>query len=307
MTFDILPELSQANSGTELVKSRVIKYIKPELLEDVQVVVSRLRNYQKCKYHVFWAHDLEDDPETYHLFNNGHNIYDHLVFVSNWQMQRFIDKYAIPWSKCSVIPNCIEQIEPNGLQNSKIIKLIYHTTPHRGLNLLVDVFDRLSKQFDNIELNVYSSFKIYGIEQRDLEYKELFDLCESHPKINSYGTVSNQTIRDELSRSDIFAFPSIWPETSCVSLIEAMSAGLICMHPNYGALFETSGSFNVQYQWNESAPTHKDILYDLLSKAITNFDYTRNFKHALNSRTYANMKYSLNNSINLWNNLLANL
>jgi glycosyltransferase involved in cell wall biosynthesis len=38
-------------------------------------------------------------------------------------------------------------------------------------------------------------------------------------------------------------YPSIWEETSCISLLEAMSAGLYCITTNFGALYETGSEF----------------------------------------------------------------
>ena len=43
------------------------------------------------------------------------------------------------------------------------INLIYHTTPHRGLNIAVAAMKELAKLHgDKIHLDVYSSFEAYG-------------------------------------------------------------------------------------------------------------------------------------------------
>jgi glycosyltransferase involved in cell wall biosynthesis len=43
----------------------------------------------------------------------------------------------------------------------------------------------------------------------------------------------------------IFAYPSIWEETFCISAVEAMAAGLYMFTTNYGALYETCAEFPV--------------------------------------------------------------
>ena len=43
----------------------------------------------------------------------------------------------------------------------------------------------------------------------------------------------------------IFAYPSIWPETSCVAAIESMAAGCETITTNLGALYETCSPFGV--------------------------------------------------------------
>jgi glycosyltransferase involved in cell wall biosynthesis len=41
----------------------------------------------------------------------------------------------------------------------------------------------------------------------------------------------------------MYVYPSIFEETSCISLLESMAAGLYCVTTNYGALFETGAEF----------------------------------------------------------------
>ena len=84
---------------------------------------------------------------------------------------------GIPYFKSIVLNNAIDPIEPLEKPDDKI-RLIYHPTPHRGLELLVPVFEALCNEHNDIELDVYSSFKIYGWEQRDDQYKQLFDRCK---------------------------------------------------------------------------------------------------------------------------------
>ena len=66
----------------------------------------------------------------------------------------------------------------------------------------------------------------------------------------------------------IFAYPSIWPETSCIALIEAMSAGLLCVHSAYAALPETSANWTMMYPISEDHQQHCNIFADNLVSAV---------------------------------------
>jgi len=295
-----------AKGGTELMLEALHSKLPEDLLSYFQIIPSRVREVDDSKIKIYWLHDLPGDPESEHLKQGGWNRFDKLVFVSNWQMQAYQKHYGLPWHKCVVLHNAIEPIEWVDKPKDKI-KFIYHTTPHRGLNILLPVFDYLSKEFDNIELDVYSSFKIYGWEQRDEQYRELFDFCREHPKINYHGSVPNDEVRKALQQAHFYAYPNIWQETSCISLMEAMSAGCFCIHPNYAALYETSANWTWMYQWQDNHRDHSKVFYELTKNAIqiyNNEDVTSTLKA---QKAYIDAFYSWNNRQTQWKNLLVSL
>lgn len=264
----------KAMGGTELLKFEMVRRINemdPNLLDHFQIFVSRVHEpINKDKIVIYWLHDLADDPAAAEELKNGRwKRFDLLVFVSNWQMQQYIMLHRIPFSKCIVLENCIVPFEPKSKDYNGKINLIYTSTPHRGLQILVPVFEALQKEFpDKLHLDVFSSFELYGWKERDAQFAELFERCKSNEDITYYGAASNEAVRSCLETSHIFAYPSIWPETSCLCLIESMSAGLICVHPNFGALPDTSGGLTSQYQWHEDINAHADRFYSMMRNAI---------------------------------------
>lgn len=308
MSFEKNELNRNAKGGTELLMERLYSSFPLELFDKFQIIPSRVRELDNNKIRILYCHDLAEDPESGRAFiENGHERFHKIVFVSNWQMQSFINRYNIPWSKCLVIQNSIEPIEYKERANGPI-KIIYHSTPHRGLNILVPVFEELANTDKNIQLDVYSSFKLYGWEERDAPYQALFDRCVAHPQINYHGSQPNDVIREALQTSDIFAYPSIWQETSCLCLIEAMAAGNLCIHPNYGALYETSAHWTNMYQFNEDINTHAGGFIYLLKQAISQVRADPNLQSRLESQsTWANIIYNWNNRKIQWEYLFDNL
>jgi glycosyltransferase involved in cell wall biosynthesis len=259
---------TNAKGGTELMKERLAKAMPPALLDKFQVFLSRVHEELSDKHvRVLWFQDISGDPESEHLANGGWEKFHKFVFASHWQMRGYIERYNIPWSKCVVIRNAIEPIELVQKDRSKI-KLTYISTPHRGLNILYPVFNKLAEEYDDIELDVYSSFKLYGWGDRDEQFKDLFEALKAHPKINYNGSVPNSEIRAALQKSHILAYPNTWQETSCISLIEAMSAGLVCVHSNLAALSETAANWTHMYQYHENPNDHAQIFYNVLKSSI---------------------------------------
>ena len=205
-----------ARGGTELLMGRLIEAVPADLMSNFQIVPTRITEpLQEDKVRIAYIHDLCEDPQLDYLANGGWRKFHLLVFVSNWQMQSFINKFNIPWSRCVVIENSIVPIDKVAEVPKGKIKLIYTPTPHRGLNILLTAFQELLKTHDNLVLDVYSSFNLYGWDERDKEYEPLFEFCRNHPSINYHGCRPNREIREALLNSHIFAYPSIWTETSC--------------------------------------------------------------------------------------------
>ena len=300
-----------SKGGTELLQERLYGGDIPrELLEKVQIVFSRARELTPDKKKIYYCHDLPEDPESSRLSDPMYRKkFDKFVFVSNWQMEKYNDVRGVEYHRSAVIKNSIVPIDVTNRTKSDKIRLIYHTTPHRGLQLLIPAFIELCKTHNDIVLDVYSSFKIYGWEQRDEQYKDLFDICRNHPNINYHGTVSNDEIRKALLNADIFAYPSIWKETSCLSLIEAMSAGLLCIHPNLAALSETSMGLTWMYQYNEDPNNHAGGFMQVLHQGI---EVMRNKREAIEAdlklqKIQVDRAHGWNHKMNEWKALLESI
>lgn len=293
-------ELSKnAQGGSELMLKRIYNgSIDRGLLEKFQIIPSRVRELKEDKYRVFLANDLPNDPESNFLQDDGWKQFHKLVFVSHWQRDAYVNQYHIPYSKTAVLPNAIMFGEKS--LTTKFddptdgkIKLIYHTTPHRGLKILVPVFLKLLESKPNIHLDVYSSFKIYGWESRDQEYQALFDQIKNHPNMTYHGFQPNEVVRDALQQADIFAYPSIWPETFCLSLAEAMAHGCICVHPNFAALPEVAANWTWMYNMHEDIQQHAEIFYHVLGSAIDAVqDMRQNARSPLKTRLQGQMSYA---------------
>lgn len=298
---------ANAMGGTELLKHSLESLIDKDLLDNFQIFVSRVEEeLDPTKIRLLWVHDLHDDPASHHLYNMGWKNFNKIIFVSNHQMQNFIKKYDIPWSKCIVIQNAIVPIPEHEKPKDKI-RLGYWSTPHRGLNILLPVFELLQKTHPDIELDVFSSFDIYGWPERNKHYEDLFQKCKDNPNINYYGSVSNDVIRKSIENIHILAYPSIWEETSCLTLMEAMSGGCLCVHSNLGALPETSANWTLQYQFNEDLNTHAGLFYHALESAIDNFWDSSNQTRIHSQQSYASVFYNWEIRKRQWESYLTSL
>lgn len=258
----------QARGGTEMMRERLLNAVPSELLDKFAIHFSRPRQIYDDVKNVFYAHDLAQDTENKILLDGGWEKFSKFIFVSHWQRDQYIMTYGIPYSKCAVIENAIEMEFEYTEKAQDTIKFIYHTTPHRGLELLYPIFNELSKEFDNIHLDVFSSFEIYGWKERDKQYQSLFEKLSAHPKITYHGSKSNEEVLTALKQAHIFLYPCIWTETSCIAMIEAIRSGCTVIHPNLGALPETSNGVSIMYDYTENHTDHANLAYGITKKLL---------------------------------------
>ena len=265
--------------GTELQHNFLIDNVKKELLEGVQICLSvpEKTPLSKDKVNILWQKNAPDQPNIKPWFDdkNNHTKYDWYVFNSHWNFEQFRKSFNIPTDRCHVIKNGVTSFpKPSTYNKGDRLRIIHHNTPWRGLNVLLGAMQYL--EGENIELDVYSSCEVYGDEfkeDNDHNYQELYDQARELPNVNYIGYRPNDFILKKLPNYHLYVYPSIWEETSCISLLESMAAGLYCVVTNYGALYETGSEFpiyinyetnfnNLAFQFAEAIKVARDTLHE---------------------------------------------
>jgi glycosyltransferase involved in cell wall biosynthesis len=308
MGFYFTEMQKKSNGGTEQTCRMIESNLPADLLEDFQIIPSRLSELLQDKIRIYHLHDLPQDPETVHLKDiSSQNRFHKIVFCGHWQYNQYLNVLGItPSSKLAVLETPIEPIEFKPKSTDEI-RLIYTSTPQRGLQILFPVFEELAKKYDNIYLDVFSSFEIYGWMEADNSYKELFDKCRNHPRIVYHGFKSNDKVREALQNAHILAYPSIWEECNSRSLIESMSAGLLCVHPNFAGLSDTSGNLTAMYQYDANMQNHANHFYRVLDNAIqvVNTEHVQNYLMFV--KAYADNRFNIRKIANQWEDMLIGL
>jgi len=300
-----------ARGGTELMMEGLHKHVDANLLSKFQIIPSRVRNIEDDKPTIYWVHDLPWDPEVQHLSDGGHSKFDKIVYVSDWQKELYQLIHNIPPSKGIVVKNAIEPFNPTmdpKPDPNERINIIYHTTPHRGLELVLPIYEALYEEYgDRLHLDVYSSFSIYGWEQRDEPYKPLFENLKKHPGVTYHGAKTNEEVREALEKAHIFLYPSIWQETSCIAAIEALAAGCVVVCPNLAALPETCANWAFMYNFNEDQQAHANTAYGAIKNAIEVLGTEEMTTNLYNQKAYFELYYNWYLRGKQWTSLLKGM
>ena len=265
---------SESFGGSENQLRLLLKHLPDASFKDINLILNKTNHdlLEKDKINILWMHHFVNQEEAKNLGSKDYtDKLDYIVFNSNWNFEKFQYQFKIPENKSLVIKNAIEKIDFQEKPKDKI-NLIYHTTPWRGLAQLLNVFKKLNLK--NVELNVCSSTIIYGKKFDDIlgkKYENIFNECKNTKNVNYLGFVENKNIIELLKKTHIYSFPSIWPETSCLSAIESMAAGCEVVTTNLGALYETCSPFGTLVSFDRNLDNLEKKYSKTLLKSINNY------------------------------------
>ena len=291
--------------GSENQLRLLLKYLPDENFKNINLILNNANHdlIEKDKINILWMHHFVNQKEAQNLSSKDFvQKLDYIVFNSNWNSENHIYQFKIPKNKSVVVKNAIEKIDVEEKPKDKI-NLIYHTTPWRGLALLLKVFKNLNLK--NVELNVCSSTIIYGKKFDSVlgkTYESIFNECKNTKNVNYFGFLDNKKIIQMLKKMHIFSHPSIWPETSCIAAIESMAAGCEVVTTNLGALSETCSSFGTFVNFDRNFDNLEKKYSEVLLNSIKNFWSDKNQdKLKLQSKSI-NATYSWNARSVEWKN-----
>lgn len=234
--------------GADIMIEGLKKHV--EIPENINIINSICdeRLIDPDKINVLWQHIPADQEFVMNGIRDKYFLrqVDAFVYVSHWQHEKYRYIHQIPLENAVVIKNAIEPIEFVERPTDGKIKLIHTSVPYRGLDILLDVFELLNR--DDIELDVYSSTIIYGSDYAKFEggkYEPILNRARKMKGVNLIGYAPNEDVRKALQQAHIFAYPCIFEETACLSMIEAGAAGCKLVTTNIGGLPETGSEFAV--------------------------------------------------------------
>ena len=234
--------------GVHYVHTSETEYMK-KFKTDLLVIIRNtvllnevpLREMFKIDKIALWMHDVCDSPSFEHYLQIQDKI-DYTIAVSDWHKEHILKEFpSVEREKVIVLKNGIDPKLFNYDGTPKKNKLIYSSTPYRGLDILLDVFPEIKEQVPDAELYVYSSLLLYGHygEKEDHKFKHLYDQAKRTDGVVYKGSVTQSELAESIKNTKVMAYPSTYPETSCIGIMENISSGSVVVASNLAAIPET--------------------------------------------------------------------
>lgn len=178
--------------------------------------------------------------------------WDRFFLVSQWQADTYATAFGIAPERVTVLRNAVSppfqeltRRQPAFFRTGRPPLLAYTSTPFRGLVALLVALPAIRAELPDCRLRVYSSMGVYQVTGDADDYRVLYDLARALPGSEYVGSLPQTALAEALAEADILAYPSIFAETSCISVMEAMAAGCLVVTTKLGALPETTAGFGI--------------------------------------------------------------
>ena len=224
---------------------------------------------KKC----LWTHDLPDSyvfdklPDAIRYENISK-----IFALTEWHKEIIKQKFPmIPEGMLSVARNGVDteyyaqEIERNPF------KLIYSSTPFRGLDVLLNVFPKIKELVPEAELHIFSSMKVYGAEKEPEEFQALYNKAKEMEGVVYHGSVTRKELAKEMKSSAILAYPNHYPETCCNTAMEAITAGTPIVTTNKAALSEiVPKDCGILIDGDSHSKEYQDKFIDSIARILKN-------------------------------------
>jgi len=192
---------------------------------------------------IAWMHESCFEPR----FVQPLPQFEGIVFVSNWQAKTNEANTSFRWKK-AIIQNamhpCFADIFADGENildaKSDPPTLFFAGDFPRGAFHIMPVLDELRSIDQNFAAEIFTSATFSPNPKTDKEYS---DKLKNHPNISHVGKVGQIELAARAKKAAIMIAPNPWPETSCINLIQSMTAGMLCVITDRAVLPETANGF----------------------------------------------------------------
>ena len=209
-----------------------------------------LRDKGVARPMVLWSGHADDQPPIEPLeYTRERKAWSGFAFVSQWQLEQFCHVFWLPREKARVMRNAIapaflaQAPAESWFKRGGAPVLVYTSAPYRGLDVLLAAFPQIRQAIPGTRLRVFSGLSRTRGGPEDNQYANLHRLCLETDGVEYIGPVSQPDLAEALTEAAALAYPSTYPETSCISALEAMALGASVLTTRLGALPETLAGF----------------------------------------------------------------
>jgi glycosyltransferase involved in cell wall biosynthesis len=205
-----------------------LKYMIDYLI--VSRYTANLVYYDNIKNVYLWMHDvlpiIDDNSKCVQYHKTKFKC---LIGISEWQKENTVKILNVPAENIVVSRNAIYIDRFIGKNIEKIpYRFIYSSCPQRGLNYLIDILPRIKEKYPETTLYVFINKRL--ADNNTLKTMEDLDYVYINERI------PQDQLAIEFLKSDIWLYPTNFPEAYCITALEAMASKCLVATVNHCGL-----------------------------------------------------------------------
>lgn len=252
--------------------------------------------YKKC---FFWTGDSMENAKTFGIGDGRFALtIDALFAKSKWHAKTLSETSGFPLDKTWVLYNAVytPYFEKKILRKKK--RLIYSSTPQRGLQFLIPIFKEIKNLHPDAELYIYSSFdrnaRKWPPLQYDLDepYQSILDEAAEIPGCYVHSSIKQEALAEEFLKSALLVYPTNFLETCCNFVLEAQAAGCPVVTTDSASMRETVGDGGILIEGDASMSDYQRKFIEIVDKFFKDpAYYAQVSQNALRRSTYFGWKF----------------
>jgi glycosyltransferase involved in cell wall biosynthesis len=248
--------VEMAKHLAELTGRKILIYNKREESKSFGLVeyhsVAKLASYFKHftpEVHIAWRHNVRlTDAKTYLWCHDlaapqteKHATFDKLFCLSMFHKNYLRSIFSVPEEKLIITRNGIspEKFEEltTGLKEKG--KVIFSSSPDRGLERAIKVMDEVIKECPWATLHVYYGFDNMLKMKLDDAVNRMRKLIEDRPYVKFHGNIRQTELVKEMATAEVWLYPTNFLETFCITALEALACKAFPIVRAWGGLKDT--------------------------------------------------------------------
>ena len=245
-----------------------VKYVGlkdlPDLLSKTEfhtVICSRYISFLEiygnaCSFYQFyiWAHDTRllpygCDLSDAAIIEKWADCIDGCVCQTPWHAGQYAAFYPALASKLCIINNGIDLTLFPAPQAKQPGKFMYTSRTERGLARILELWPEVVAAVPGATLAV-STYEVFPCndEERHIQARiaQLNESLNPENRIQHLGKLNPAQLYAEMSTAEYWLYPTNWPETSCITAMEMLMSGVLCLYYPVAGLTDTMNGCGIQ-------------------------------------------------------------
>ncbi len=239
----------------------------------------------KAKFTMVWMHDVPNNPD---FTEDRVDKVNKIAVLSEFhkgllRLDRGGKFEPMPNEKVFLTGNGIVPMKPSKKVKRDPHRLIYSSSPDRGLVFLLKMWPDIIKEVPDANLHIFYGFNIFDAIHKGapgrMKWKQMVVDLMKQPGITYHGRVGHNELHKEQAQAGIWAYPTDFDEISCITGMECQALGAVPVTTTVGAVNETVKNgvkVDVDIRTEEGQKEYKEQLIKLLKNPKKQKEYRDN-------------------------------